>query len=199
MCMECEKRRADRDAVGPGCFDHHVLLAVDDLPGIVEVEQPARAPAGSAATALYPRSRQIRPGARMADDPRQQQGGRREWQVREAGQIAVVVEHRSSGRTFHAGKIEPGMDRKRGCSTHNEARERAAPARAAARAARAWSSRPASGRSRPFIQIGFMNVAVISMQTVDGQVGQLVDQRIELGRRLARLNAGSAHADIEID
>ena len=48
-----QQRGADRDALGLGCLDDQVLLAVDDRPGIVELEQAcARAPTGSAATAL---------------------------------------------------------------------------------------------------------------------------------------------------
>ena len=176
----------------------HVLLAVDHRPGIVELEQARARTGGVGGDRLVTQVKTKPAGARMADHPREQQGGRREWQVGIPRQIAVVVEHRRSRRTFDAGKIELGMDRKGGRSTHDQARDGQPPfQQPVAQRERALQAR--LGGMSPLGQIGVMDVAVVGMQAVGDQVGQLVDQGIELGRRLARLNPGPAHPDLQVD
>ena len=61
-------------------------------------------------------------GAWVTDHPCQEQGRRDEWQVGIPCQIAIVVKHRSSRRTFDTGEIELGVDRQGRRSTHHQAR-----------------------------------------------------------------------------
>ena len=91
-----EQRRPRREVGGVGSLDDQVLLALPAERRARRTEQGQPSPGGSAATALWPRSRVSRPGRGWLIDAGQQQGGRGERQVGELRGVARVVERRRS-------------------------------------------------------------------------------------------------------
>ena len=90
------------------------------------------------------------------------------------------------------------MNRERRSSAHNEPRDRQALFEQPF-AQRKRALKTGAGHLPPRGPIGIMDMSVVSVQAVDGQVGQVVDQGVQLGRRVARLNSCPAHADFQID
>ena len=95
----------------------------------------------SAATALCPRSRQMRSGRRLADDAREEQRGGLEGQVAVVPPVAGVPKHRRAGAAFHgAARVDAG----RSASRRRRHAARRSPARMSSSRSSATGAKAAS-------------------------------------------------------
>ena len=157
-----------------------------------------RGPTGSAATALWPRSRQSRPGAGWLTTRVRSKAAGVKGRSGYFDAVSVIVQHAGSRREFDAGEIELGMDRERWRATHDQARYR----QASLQQPLAQSKRARQARLRglpPRGQVVVVDLAVVGVQAVGDEIWQPVDERIELGGRVARGDARPPHSDLEVD
>ena len=156
-----------------------------------------RSPAGSAATALWPRSSVSRPGLGRLYDSREQQGRGCEGEVGILARVTVIVKCTRSGRTFGAGQPCRGVDGKRGRAAEDGARH------------------GETVGQQPFAEFkaGFMasfDVSVRSRRSERGcgrrrrgghPVRAWAGRRsaCRAARRLRRVQCRPAHADVEVD